>query len=367
MKNYSKPLILICVLGLVSTKGAIQIEATSGKLKSGSIKTCNGVTYGNHGDGHWHRAVRHDSGYYPQGGNLGYSDPCGATSSNASQSNQVAAPKADNSEQKRIAAEQAEATRVENERIAAEKAEAQRQEDERIEAERIKAEKLEAERLEKERLAEEKRAKEEKKRLENTNVSAISLETKNKEHIKLDMEKRNIYLAAQPFLTDIEVDLQNGNAKYDVKIDELENFKESKMKIKVTSEDSSQEKEYEYTIMYIDADRELTDYEISLKTKTGKITLEPEKNSVKISGSDYKKLKKEGLQSLTINNMEFTDQEVKFDEEEKRIQIISLNGEYNIPLEVESNGSVATGIAVSAVGGGAGAYGVHTYLKKKRK
>lgn len=31
---------------------------------------------GNHGDVHWHRAVKHDAGWYPQGLSLGYTKLC---------------------------------------------------------------------------------------------------------------------------------------------------------------------------------------------------------------------------------------------------------------------------------------------------
>lgn len=44
-----------------------EVLATSGKLRSSSIITCDGIMYGQHGDGHWHKAVRHKSGYYPSG------------------------------------------------------------------------------------------------------------------------------------------------------------------------------------------------------------------------------------------------------------------------------------------------------------
>ena len=62
----------------------IVFETTPGKLKSSSICTGNnGVTYGNHGDGHWHVAAERSSGWYPQGESLGHSNPC-KTSSPAS-------------------------------------------------------------------------------------------------------------------------------------------------------------------------------------------------------------------------------------------------------------------------------------------
>lgn len=360
MKNRKIKVSLLAMLMFITF--GVSIEATGGQISSGNLVSCNGQLYGSHGpDNHWHRAAKKGNRYYPDGDNLGYSNPCGGGSAPAP------APASNNSEQKRVAAEKSEAARVENERIAAEKAEAKRIEDERIEAERLEAEKLEEERLEKERLEEEQRAKEEKERLENTTVNSIKLETKNKEYVQLDMEKRNIYLATLPFPSNVEVDLQNKDANYKVEIDKPENFKESKINVKVTSEDESQIKDYKYSILYIDTDKAFDEYKMSIKSNGGTIELVPDKDRVKISSSDYKALKKEGIKSLAINNIELNEREVKFDEAESRLQIIVLNGEYNIPLEVESSGSVVVDVAVTATGAAAGAFGVHTYLKKKRK
>ena len=60
-----------------------EVLATSGKLRSSSIITCDGVMYGQHGDGHWHKAVRHKSEYYPSGSPV--TPPC-LTSNNSSSS-----------------------------------------------------------------------------------------------------------------------------------------------------------------------------------------------------------------------------------------------------------------------------------------
>ena len=60
-----------------------EVLATSGKLRSSSIITCDGIMYGQHGDGHWHKAVHHKSGYYPSGSPV--TPPC-LTSNNSSSS-----------------------------------------------------------------------------------------------------------------------------------------------------------------------------------------------------------------------------------------------------------------------------------------
>lgn len=52
------------------------INASSGKLRSDSIITCNGVTYGQHSsDNHWHVAVKKSNGYYPDGEAF-FTNPC---------------------------------------------------------------------------------------------------------------------------------------------------------------------------------------------------------------------------------------------------------------------------------------------------
>lgn len=72
-------ILLSCMIAFNYT----EVSATSGKLRSSSIITCNGVIYGQHGDGHWHKAVRHKSGYYPSGSPV--TPPC-LTSNNSSSS-----------------------------------------------------------------------------------------------------------------------------------------------------------------------------------------------------------------------------------------------------------------------------------------
>ena len=62
-----------------------EVSATAGKLRSSSIITCNGVIYGQHGDGHWHKAVRHKSGYYPSGSPV--TPPCLKNNNSSSSKN----------------------------------------------------------------------------------------------------------------------------------------------------------------------------------------------------------------------------------------------------------------------------------------
>ena len=73
-------MILFCsVIFSLSLQNA---SATSGWLQGGSIKTCpNGVTYGRHGDGHWHVALQKNGRYWSSGNPIP-SDPCPASTQN---------------------------------------------------------------------------------------------------------------------------------------------------------------------------------------------------------------------------------------------------------------------------------------------
>lgn len=57
----------------------IDVFATSGWLKKGSITNCNENYYGSHGDGHWHVAQQRDNRWYAIGEPLP-SNPCGGNS-----------------------------------------------------------------------------------------------------------------------------------------------------------------------------------------------------------------------------------------------------------------------------------------------
>lgn len=79
-----KKVIFILTIAILCFVNITEVTATSGYLKSGSIKTCNGITYGSHGDGHWHVAVKNDDGRYNASGNPIYSDPCANSTKNNS-------------------------------------------------------------------------------------------------------------------------------------------------------------------------------------------------------------------------------------------------------------------------------------------
>ena len=75
-----KSVYIIFVL-FVFVSNMVIVDASSGRLKSDSIKTCNGITYGSHSsDNHWHVASMKNGSYYATGSPI-YSDPCGLNNS----------------------------------------------------------------------------------------------------------------------------------------------------------------------------------------------------------------------------------------------------------------------------------------------
>ena len=74
-----------CLLISISIFVNVRVDATAGRLRKSSIITCSGVMYGQHGDGHWHKAVHHKSGYYPSGSPV--TPPCLKSNDNSSKKN----------------------------------------------------------------------------------------------------------------------------------------------------------------------------------------------------------------------------------------------------------------------------------------
>lgn len=80
-----KKLIFLIFVLAVFIVGSINVNASSGRLKSATIKSCNGITYGQHSsDNHWHIATKEDGVYYASGDPI-YSDSC--SSNNISSNN----------------------------------------------------------------------------------------------------------------------------------------------------------------------------------------------------------------------------------------------------------------------------------------
>lgn len=75
IKIMKKTLSLILIMIIFMINGT-SVKATSGFLRKNSIVTCNGITYGQHGDGHWHVAVKTIDGRYNASGSPIASNPC---------------------------------------------------------------------------------------------------------------------------------------------------------------------------------------------------------------------------------------------------------------------------------------------------
>lgn len=56
-----------CLLISVSIFVNVRVDATAGRPRKSSIIICSGGMYVQHGDGHWYKAVKRGSYYYPNG------------------------------------------------------------------------------------------------------------------------------------------------------------------------------------------------------------------------------------------------------------------------------------------------------------
>lgn len=82
-----KKSLYLILLMTIFVVGSVEVNASSGALRKASIKTCNGITYGQHSsDNHWHVAEESDGKYYATGDPI-YSDPCSSSSNSSNNDN----------------------------------------------------------------------------------------------------------------------------------------------------------------------------------------------------------------------------------------------------------------------------------------
>ena len=82
-----KKILYVVLMAVVFLCGDLKVGASSGQLRKASIKSCNGITYGQHSsDNHWHVAEEQDGKYYATGDSI-YSDPCSSNVNNKVQNN----------------------------------------------------------------------------------------------------------------------------------------------------------------------------------------------------------------------------------------------------------------------------------------
>lgn len=91
-----KKSLYLFLLMTIFVVGSIEVNASSGTLRKTSIKTCNGITYGQHSsDNHWHVAEESDGKYYATGNPI-YSDPCSSSSNSSNSNNSVSSSSTNN-------------------------------------------------------------------------------------------------------------------------------------------------------------------------------------------------------------------------------------------------------------------------------
>lgn len=341
---------LSLVLLIVAVPNA-NILATSGKLKSGSIESCNGKTYGNHGDGHWHYAVKQNSDWYPDGESLGKTNPCEAYNNQIAQQEKAkeeAAKKAAQNETARAEAakEQARiAAQAEADRVAAAQAEAERQEQIRIEAERV----------EKVRLEEEARLN--NTVLKSVLISGVILSDSLKNEVQLDKINTGM------------VELENPLAKSKISLqDATKPFAENTLIVQVVSENGQSETEYKMPVYLLGSNQDLLNQSgvsIELDSKTYSIS----NGIVVMDDVDAKDLTVKNYNGLYIDNVQYLkNMDVSFEKKdgEDNIYLLVLKTselEYQIPLQVkEKESDIVSGV----VGVGVIA-GIATLVVKKRK
>lgn len=94
-----KKSLYLILLMTIFVVGSIEVNASSGKLRSDSIKTCGGITYGQHSsDNHWHIAKNTGNGWYPDGAAIYYSDPCGSNNNSSDDSSNNNSSSSNNSD-----------------------------------------------------------------------------------------------------------------------------------------------------------------------------------------------------------------------------------------------------------------------------
>ena len=70
-----KKVLFIVLIGVLFSYNICDVSATPGQLRKSSIVTCNGITYGSHGDGHWHEVEKDGDRYYAIGDPIA-TNPC---------------------------------------------------------------------------------------------------------------------------------------------------------------------------------------------------------------------------------------------------------------------------------------------------
>ena len=344
--------VILCLL--ISTSGVV-VDASSGKLKGASIINCSGTNYGHHGDGHWHKATKHDAGWYPNGANLGYSNPCGETQ---------AAPKTP------VIKESAEAK--EKREQAAREAEEKKQAEEAAK---------EAQRLEKERLDEEARLiaieeEAERVRIENLRLNDTSVEDVVLGDLSLTSSSGILLIDYKDDISPI-IKTNNEKASYTSNITSKRTpFKLNDIVIDVSSENGESTETLTYRFFDLGSKQELLEQDVSitysLNGKTESINLNYiEEGRVLNFGT----LSKTDASNLAIDAININGHVIEFEGINHLVQNGSIpfdqvsnfdfkinDLDYSLPFYISKTSSAP--LMLSGVVGVSG-LGVFGYLKRK--
>lgn len=335
-----KLLKLSVVTGALMLTTILPISATSGKLKGGSIISCGDTYYGHHGDGHWHVAADRGSGWYPQGGSLGYDNPCGGNASPSRSGD--------------TRAQEQEAKRLEDERVAAEAAAAKQLEEERKlkEAEEAKAKEIELEKL------------------NNTTIDVISFGGTEFGGSKTEKVSTLQLLSNEVNLDSFLVTTKNGQATSSLSFEkDLKPFMGNNLQVKVVSENKEKNQIHGFKVFIFGTAEEFADASYDAKISYGKDkTLELTNTSVsEIRGSDLGDLATGTITNLSINGHLVDDVSYQIKQTDKiAIKLYNKDGVFfgEIPVkEKNTTGEVVLGTAIFA-GAGVGGY---TLIRKRKK
>lgn len=345
--------ITLCLL--IGTSG-ISVDASSGKLKGASIINCNGTNYGHHGDGHWHKATKHDAGWYPNGENLGYSNPCGGSQA-APKSSVVKESAADKAKREQAAREAEEKKQAE-----AAAREAERLENERLAEEaRIKAEAEEAERI----------------RLENIRLNDVSIQEVVVDGNTLPTSSAVLLMDYRKNL-DLVIKTKNENASsVATTSSKREAFKVNDIVVNVISENGEIEKSTMFSFFDLGSKEELLKQKVSiiytLNSGTESISLNETTSGLAI---DFGTLSSSDVSNIVINAININGHVIQLDEKhlvrKDSIQFdqlsnfnFEINGiDYSLPFYVSKPSSAP--LIFSSVGVVSG-LGVFSYSKRRKK
>lgn len=366
MKKVSSILLIALVLSFTTLTS---ISATSGRLKGKSIITCNGKSYGNHGDGHWYVAVNHgEKGWYPSGESLGYANPCAASEAPAkkpeAKAPETKAPETKAPEVKapEVKAPEAKAPEVKQETKPSAPKETPKATTPKTETpeqtpsvDKVVEEVVELDEIDTEALELETKA------LNNTAIQSISIGSK-----AMKIKDKETYFINS--VSDIKLNLENEKAEYKiVPGSDLKPFEKNNLKIELTSENKEQTQTVDLPVFILGTNDELKSQNVVLK----------------IDNKDYKmndkyfEVKPEELSKLNKGEIFIGDTHFAYGKDVKLVEVSGkdythelvfdvMNNKYSLPIqskEASSSDMLLGGLTL--IGGGS--IGAGLYYNKKKK